>query len=761
MNKMIKKIFAFAILCMAFIYVSCSSELDSLEEKKTGTVTFSVKTNEKSARTILPYFDESYFGNITLIVKDTSDNILESHHFNSISDFKNFKIELMPGFYKFDLNTFYDYGRLFTGQATANIVAGETNTVTIPVKMTSENENTDTGELWLNVHLDNVNLTPRNDVRFEGTIYQITNTSENDIYFDSNDGSFCVLRKNAVGPIGEFQPNFPIELQSGDYYLEIIFTDVDSSEIAIIKEYLSMTKNAYISKDYDLNDSDFEYPCFITYHYDAPGPNGMPLECEENPFFWNDDKEKYEHDFTYSYLPSEGYILNNDFNNEEYNFSITWYEDSTCTIPAEDGLVGVTTGNKEFWAKWEARSNYTVNLKLGENEVPVELEYPYYLVDVDECEFYLGKAPENHFYAYYSDENFENLIRFPYYLTEDNSTVYVKCYENECHYTEEQYFKAESVPEGIKITYYYSDVEHKAGYSNLRFTEKETGITVDMTTVGNKNFVEYSYPFTQAGKEYTFTCTKQCNSNGEYLERDVTCRAGGGDDSMFNFTEEYYNAQLKFSSTSLSVQLTDDVLSAFFDEDAFEDISPCINVFAGDTWWATPTEWIVWVGFWDSEYTTLLTGCDLTNKLSATARKALSNHPTWFGSFTVQFRVPGYDYLFKTRSIDSAQHGFENDCILYKQDIQLCTITFETNGGNTIEPLIIEKGDNLYVDNEGRTHDSAGINWTDVPEKGGYQFDNWYSTPDFTPESVYSRFTGNGNPINENVTLYAKWVEYN
>lgn len=67
------------------------------------------------------------------------------------------------------------------------------------------------------------------------------------------------------------------------------------------------------------------------------------------------------------------------------------------------------------------------------------------------------------------------------------------------------------------------------------------------------------------------------------------------------------------------------------------------------------------------------------------------------------------------------------------------TVTFETNGGSTIESQTLEAG-------------SKAIKPAD-PTKDGYHFVNWYIDPAFTNGSEYDF----DMPVTQDITLYAKW----
>lgn len=64
------------------------------------------------------------------------------------------------------------------------------------------------------------------------------------------------------------------------------------------------------------------------------------------------------------------------------------------------------------------------------------------------------------------------------------------------------------------------------------------------------------------------------------------------------------------------------------------------------------------------------------------------------------------------------------------------TVTFETNGGNAINPITVNYNQTFEM--------------PETPVKEGHTFVNWYTTPDFA--EIYI-----SGPVNEDLTLYAKW----
>lgn len=75
----------------------------------------------------------------------------------------------------------------------------------------------------------------------------------------------------------------------------------------------------------------------------------------------------------------------------------------------------------------------------------------------------------------------------------------------------------------------------------------------------------------------------------------------------------------------------------------------------------------------------------------------------------------------------------------YTSDQKMVTVTFETNGGSAISPVTLVQG--------------SLIEEPDEPTKTGYEFDGWYSDPDFLNAWDFDT-TG----AYDDMTLYAKWT---
>ena len=90
--------------------------------------------------------------------------------------------------------------------------------------------------------------------------------------------------------------------------------------------------------------------------------------------------------------------------------------------------------------------------------------------------------------------------------------------------------------------------------------------------------------------------------------------------------------------------------------------------------------------------------------------------------------------------VDQIEKGSIGDITLYaKFTMNKYTLTFETNGGTSIEQVTADYGTLISIEN---------------PTKEGYIFDGWYKDESFTTQYVITTMP------HENITLYAKWVEY-
>ena len=90
--------------------------------------------------------------------------------------------------------------------------------------------------------------------------------------------------------------------------------------------------------------------------------------------------------------------------------------------------------------------------------------------------------------------------------------------------------------------------------------------------------------------------------------------------------------------------------------------------------------------------------------------------------------------------VEQIEKGSTGDITLYAKFIMnKYTLTFETNGGTSIEQVTADYGTLVSIEN---------------PTKEEYIFDGWYKDETFTTKYIITTMP------NENITLYAKFVEY-
>lgn len=88
----------------------------------------------------------------------------------------------------------------------------------------------------------------------------------------------------------------------------------------------------------------------------------------------------------------------------------------------------------------------------------------------------------------------------------------------------------------------------------------------------------------------------------------------------------------------------------------------------------------------------------------------------------------------KDKPKDETNSNTDNGCEFVTSEVKY---TFETNGGNAIEPIITEEKITLQT-----------------PTKEGYIFDGWYENKELTIKIITNMYFNK-----EDVTLYAKWLK--
>ncbi len=150
---------------------------------------------------------------------------------------------------------------------------------------------------------------------------------------------------------------------------------------------------------------------------------------------------------------------------------------------------------------------------------------------------------------------------------------------------------------------------------------------------------------------------------------------------------------------------------------------------------AKPTEIIFKAKYTANTYVLTFDGLD--NTLNVTYDQAIGTLPEVPAKegFTNGHWVIGEDTL----TAETIWKYAENKKAVAAYDVATCVVTFETNGGSTLEPVTVIYG--------------AKLSLPENPAKDKYLFDGWYF------DAALSQAYDASTPVTSSFTLYAKWLE--
>lgn len=109
-----------------------------------------------------------------------------------------------------------------------------------------------------------------------------------------------------------------------------------------------------------------------------------------------------------------------------------------------------------------------------------------------------------------------------------------------------------------------------------------------------------------------------------------------------------------------------------------------------------------------------------------------------------KYQLTAEGYVFKGWFFDAQKtnmalvFNLEEDTTVYAKWVKVNTVTFNSNGGSTVEPIKVESGSIIEAPSQ--------------PTKQGFKFVGWYKEATFT-----NKFNFDNTEINNDITLYAKW----
>lgn len=108
------------------------------------------------------------------------------------------------------------------------------------------------------------------------------------------------------------------------------------------------------------------------------------------------------------------------------------------------------------------------------------------------------------------------------------------------------------------------------------------------------------------------------------------------------------------------------------------------------------------------------------------------------GALTLQVLAKSGSSILGQADISEQINGDKEVPVTLSSSFSQCTVTFDSNGGSTVEPLAVISG--------------MEIGSLNRPTKAGFVFEGWYAEAEFITkvDSAYR--------VNSNMTLYAKWI---
>ena len=109
-----------------------------------------------------------------------------------------------------------------------------------------------------------------------------------------------------------------------------------------------------------------------------------------------------------------------------------------------------------------------------------------------------------------------------------------------------------------------------------------------------------------------------------------------------------------------------------------------------------------------------------------------------------KYQLTAEGYVFKGWFFDAQKTNYagvfnlDEDTTVYAKWAKVNTVTFNSNGGSTVEPIKVESGSTIEAPSQ--------------PTKQGFKFAGWYKEATFT-----NKFNFENTEINNDITLYAKW----
>lgn len=318
---------------------------------------------------------------------------------------------------------------------------------------------------------------------------------------------------------------------------------------------------------------------------------------------------------------------------------------------------------------------------------------------------------------------------------------------------------AYNVADGIQVTLCKYENDPAWSHNLLKLKEDGEDLGIQYSYYYNGACVldsidgpySFLFPFTTEGKEYSFTINPF-----EGCSETVTLVADNTSEIQLQYLSELERFEVTYTEEddSRTVSINMNPLGIFTNPDKLKYMSLCVNAYTPNYAWI--------YNFQDID--ALVNGFDI-----------MTDSYIW-NNF--KNKLQGYDKIIFSSNVEfSVENHFGGDPRgAYLINLGSVTadwtqpapavVTFETNGGTSVEDMEIPDGETIYyywyisgTENYGRTTyfvDSSTKNYYSmipVPTLEGKEFYGWYLDSDLSTEATTSF------PVNGSKTLYAKWVE--
>lgn len=325
----------------------------------------------------------------------------------------------------------------------------------------------------------------------------------------------------------------------------------------------------------------------------------------------------------------------------DYVIPVMSYEDGK----QNDSRSSVSSLIKNGFSWWE----------ISKDNIVKAIPYPYIFASAS-CEFILAEYPDQKFIT--------SLIYSP-----------VSAFSKPEEYKNNDHISVEACSEGIKITVKILDGECGFNTDWTNVEELESGISIHINDFNgapdleNPSY-EYIFPFTEAGKLYTFRLngdSERIGSGYQYLDEKVWCKAGGGigkiyDYDMWNNTDVEINYDGSAEDDKYTFCIDGDLPNIVNEEQAarYENLNLFLQLWSGKVDFSGEVNFLGMTTIDMMASSSLLDLAEIMNPCSLDrivmyGEEKISAYDIFFISAAFDFIISGYDLRYNIRPISTQE----------------------------------------------------------------------------------------------------------